>query len=37
VKVKTVSVEFFCYHRDRPGSVGLREELAGYGGADPGA
>jgi uncharacterized protein YciI len=25
--VKTVSVEFFCYHRDRPGSVTLREEL----------
>jgi uncharacterized protein YciI len=20
-------VEFFCYHRDRPGSAGLREEL----------
>jgi uncharacterized protein len=27
MRVKTVSVEFFCYHRDRPGSVGLREEL----------
>ena len=27
VMVKTVSVEFFCYHRDRPGSVALREEL----------
>ena len=25
--VKTVGVEFFCYHRDRPGSVALREEL----------
>jgi uncharacterized protein YciI len=25
--VKTVSMEFFCYHRDRPGSVTLREEL----------
>jgi uncharacterized protein len=25
--VKTVRVEFFCYHRDRPGSVTLREEL----------
>jgi uncharacterized protein YciI len=25
--VKTVGVEFFCYHRDRPGSVTLREEL----------
>jgi uncharacterized protein YciI len=24
---QTVSVEFFCYHRDRPGSVALREEL----------
>ena len=22
-----MGVEFFCYHRDRPGSVGLREEL----------
>jgi uncharacterized protein YciI len=22
-----VSMEFFCYHRDRPGSAGLREEL----------
>ena len=25
--VKTVAVEFFCYHRDRPGSVTLRDEL----------
>jgi uncharacterized protein YciI len=25
--VKTMGVEFFCYHRDRPGSVTLREEL----------
>jgi len=25
--VETVSVEFFCYHRDRPGSMALREEL----------
>jgi len=25
--VKTVGMEFFCYHRDRPGSVALREEL----------
>ena len=25
--VKTVAVEFFCYHRDRPGSVTLREEM----------
>jgi hypothetical protein len=25
--VKTVVVEFFCYHRDRPGSVTLRDEL----------
>ncbi len=24
---KTVGVEFFCYHRDRPGSARLREEL----------
>jgi len=24
---KTAGVEFFCYHRDRPGSAGLREEL----------
>jgi len=24
---QTVSVEFFCYHRDRPASVALREEL----------
>jgi uncharacterized protein len=27
VMVQTVGVEFFCYHRDRPGSVTLREEL----------
>jgi uncharacterized protein YciI len=27
VVVKTVGVEFFCYHRDRRGSVTLREEL----------
>jgi uncharacterized protein len=27
VVVQTVGVEFFCYHRDRPGSVTLREEL----------
>ena len=27
VVVKTVGVEFFCYHRDRPGSVTLRAEL----------
>lgn len=25
--IKTVGVEFFCYHRDRPGSVALRDEL----------
>lgn len=25
--VKTAGMEFFCYHRDRPGSVALREEL----------
>lgn len=25
--VKTMGVEFFCYHRDRTGSVPLREEL----------
>ena len=25
--VKTVGVEFFCYHRDRPGSVTLRDKL----------
>jgi uncharacterized protein YciI len=25
--VKTVGVEFFCYHRDRPGSARLRDEL----------
>ena len=25
--VKTVVVEFFCYHRDRPGSATLRDEL----------
>jgi uncharacterized protein YciI len=28
VMVKTVGVEFFCYHRDRPGSVRLRDEMA---------
>jgi hypothetical protein len=27
VMAKTVGVEFFCYHRDRPGSVMLRDEL----------
>jgi uncharacterized protein YciI len=27
VVVKTVGVEFFCYHRDRPGSLALREQL----------
>jgi hypothetical protein len=27
VVVKTVGVEFFCCHRDRPGSVALRDEL----------
>lgn len=27
VIVKTVGVEFFCHHRDRPGSVALRYEL----------
>jgi uncharacterized protein len=27
VMAKTVGMEFFCYHRDRPGSVTLREEL----------
>lgn len=25
--VKTVGMEFFCYHRDRPGSAALRAEL----------
>jgi uncharacterized protein len=25
--VKTVGVEFFCYHSDRPGSAAMREEL----------
>src|SRR5262249_20015131 len=25
--VKTMGVEFFCYHRDRPGSAALRDEL----------
>ena len=25
--VETEGVEFFCYHRDRPGSAALREEL----------
>ena len=24
---ETAGVEFFCYHRDRPGSMALREEL----------
>ena len=27
VVIQTVRMEFFCYHRDRPGSVALREEL----------
>ena len=27
VMAQTVGVEFFCYHRDRPGSVSLRDEL----------
>ena len=27
VMVKTAGMEFFCYHRDRPGSVTLRDEL----------
>jgi uncharacterized protein len=27
VMAKTEGVEFFCYHRDRPGSVPLRNEL----------
>jgi uncharacterized protein YciI len=27
VVVKTVGVEFFCYHRDRPGSAAVRDEL----------
>ena len=25
--VKTMGVEFFCYHRDRPGSMTLRDKL----------
>lgn len=25
--MKTVGMEFFCYHRDRPGSLELRDEL----------
>jgi hypothetical protein len=25
--VKTVGMEFFCYHRDRPAAVTLRYEL----------
>jgi uncharacterized protein YciI len=25
--LKTVGMEFFCYHRDRPGSAALRDEL----------
>ena len=24
---ETAGVEFFCYHRDRPGSMALRERL----------
>jgi uncharacterized protein YciI len=27
VIVETVRVDFFCYHRDRPGSMALRDEL----------
>ena len=27
VTVQTAGMEFFCYHRDRPGSVTLRDEL----------
>ena len=27
VMAKTMGMEFFCYHRDRPGSVALRDEL----------
>jgi uncharacterized protein YciI len=27
VSVKTVGMEFLCYHRDRPGSTALRDEL----------
>ena len=27
VMAETAGVEFFCYHRDRPGSMALREEL----------
>jgi hypothetical protein len=27
VMIRTVGVEFFCYHHDRPGSVALRDEL----------
>jgi uncharacterized protein len=27
VMVETIGVEFFCYHRDRPGAVGLRGDL----------
>ncbi len=27
VMAKTVGMEFFCFHRDRPGSVTLRDEL----------
>jgi hypothetical protein len=27
VMTETAGVEFFCYHRDRPGSMALREEL----------
>jgi uncharacterized protein len=27
MEVKTRGMEFFCYHRDRPGSVALRDQL----------
>src|SRR3954453_2077327 len=27
MEVKTWGMEFFCYHRDRPGSAALRDEL----------
>jgi uncharacterized protein len=27
VVIKTVGMEFFCYHRDRPGSMTLRDEM----------
>jgi hypothetical protein len=26
-QAKTTGMEFFCYHRDRPGSLALRDEL----------